>query len=108
MATMTLDEFTNQLRAAFGDTLKAAVLYGSAATAEKPTKQADYNVLVLLDRFDPRRIAGAAAMSRAWTEAGNPAPRGWYRWMLPQDFNHVSPAMSSATAVFRTHRWTIR
>ena len=74
MAKMTLDDLVTQLRAAFGDELRAVVLYGSAAAGEHVPKKSDYNVLVLVDSLAADRLAGASAAARAWTDAGNPAP----------------------------------
>jgi hypothetical protein len=74
MAKMTLDELVEQLRKAYGDTLVAVVLYGSAAAGEHHPKRSDYNVLVLADALDLERLRSAAAVARAWGEAGNPPP----------------------------------
>ena len=74
MAKMTLDDLVTQLRGAFGDELRAVVLYGSAASGEHVPKKSDYNVLVLVDSLAAEKLAGASAAARAWTEAGNPAP----------------------------------
>jgi hypothetical protein len=74
MAQMTLDELTTQLRAAYGTALRALVLYGSAAREHQPSKKSDYNVLAIVDTLDPQHLVAASATSRAWTEAGNPAP----------------------------------
>ena len=71
---MTLDELVSQLRAAYGSALQAVVLYGSAAAGEHIPKKSDYNVLVVVDALDVSRLAAASAVSRAWAEAGNPAP----------------------------------
>jgi hypothetical protein len=71
---MTLDELVSQLRAAYGTALRSIVLYGSAAAGEHIPKRSDYNVLVIVDALDAERLAAASAASRAWTEAGNPAP----------------------------------
>ncbi len=71
---MTLDELVSQLRAAYGTALQAVVLYGSAAAGEHIPKKSDYNVLVVVDALDANRLAAASAVSRAWAEAGNPAP----------------------------------
>jgi len=71
---MTLDELVSQLRAAYGTALRSIVLYGSAAAGEHIPKRSDYNVLVIVDALDVERLAAASATSRAWTEAGNPAP----------------------------------
>lgn len=74
MARMTLDDLVSQLRAAYGDALRSVVLYGSAASGEHIAKRSDYNVLVVVDRLDTPRLAAASAASRAWADAGNPAP----------------------------------
>jgi hypothetical protein len=74
MARMTLDELVSQLRAAYGPALNAVVLYGSAAAGEHIAKRSDYNVLVIVDALDASKLAAASAVSRAWAEAGNPAP----------------------------------
>src|SRR5881398_1411875 len=74
MARMTLDDLVSQLRAAYGPALRSMVLYGSAASGEHLQKRSDYNVLVIVDGLDAARLTAAAAASRAWTEAGNPAP----------------------------------
>jgi hypothetical protein len=71
---MTLDELVTQLRAAYGSALRSVVLYGSSAAGERDPKRSDYNVLVLVDELDATRLAGASAASRAWADAGNPAP----------------------------------
>jgi predicted nucleotidyltransferase len=74
MATMTLDEVVAQLRNAFGDGLRAVVLYGSAAAGEHIAKRSDYNLLVLVDSLDLEMLQREAAIARAWAEAGNPPP----------------------------------
>jgi len=74
MARMTLDELVSQLRAAYGGALRSVVLYGSAAAGERDPKRSDYNVLVVVDALDASRLAAASAASRAWADAGNPAP----------------------------------
>ncbi len=74
MAQMTLDELVSQLKAAYGTALRSIVLYGSAAAGEHIAKRSDYNVLVIVDRLDSTNLAAASAASRAWAEAGNPAP----------------------------------
>jgi hypothetical protein len=74
MATMTLDELVAQLRAAYGDTLRSVVLYGSAAGGEHIPKRSDYNVLVIADALPAERLRAAAAIGAAWTEGGSPPP----------------------------------
>ena len=74
MATMTLDELVAQLRKAYGDALEAVVLYGSGASAEHIPKRSDYNVLVIVRELSLAALRNAAAVARAWGEAGNPPP----------------------------------
>ena len=74
MATMTLDELVSQLRAAYGSDLRSVVLYGSAAAGEHIPKRSDYNVLVVADTLGMPQLRAAAAVARAWGEAGNPPP----------------------------------
>lgn len=74
MAKMTLEAFTSQLREAWAETLHAVVLYGSAASADASTAPAGYDVLVIVDSLDVAHLQAAAAVVRAWTDAGNPPP----------------------------------
>ena len=74
MAKMTLDELVTQLRAAYGNHLRAAVLYGSAAAGEHVPDRSDYNVLLLLDSLDATSLRAATSVARAWRDAGNPPP----------------------------------
>lgn len=74
MPRMKLDELVSQLRTAYGTALRSIVLYGSAAAGEHIAKRSDYNVLVIVDALDPAHLVAASATSRAWSEAGNPAP----------------------------------
>jgi predicted nucleotidyltransferase len=74
MAKMTPEELVEQLRNAFGSDLRSVVLYGSAAAGEHIPKRSDYNVLVLVEKLPLDRLRAAAAVARAWAEAGNPPP----------------------------------
>ena len=74
MAKMTLDELVAQLQKAFGDGLKAVVLYGSAAAGEHIPKRSDFNVLVIVRDLGLAELEREAAIARAWAEAGNPPP----------------------------------
>jgi hypothetical protein len=71
---MTLDELVEQLRGAYGETLRAVVLYGSAVAGEHIQKQSDYNVLVIVDDFSLDRLRATSAVARGWRDSGNPAP----------------------------------
>lgn len=74
MARMTLEELVSQLRKAYGDALRAVVLYGSAAAGEHIAQRSDYNVLVIADSITPEHLRAAGAVSAAWGEGGNPPP----------------------------------
>src|SRR3954470_22141681 len=74
MAKMTPEELVEQLRAAYGNALNSVVLYGSAAAGEHIPKRSDYNVLVVVDSLSLDKLRAAAAVARAWAEAGNPPP----------------------------------
>lgn len=74
MAKMTLDELVTQLRAAFGEDLRAVILYGSAAAGEHHPKKSDYNVLVLVSKLASASIVKASATVRAWVDGDNPPP----------------------------------
>ena len=74
MAKMTLDELVSQLRAAYGDALRAVVLYGSAAAGEHIPKRSDYNVLVVADTLSAEQLRAEAAVASAWADGGNPPP----------------------------------
>ncbi|MGH7632189.1 MAG: nucleotidyltransferase domain-containing protein [Gemmatimonadaceae bacterium] len=74
MARMTLEELVSQLSAAYGDSLRSIVLYGSAAAGEHIAKRSDYNVLVIVDALGAPQLTAASAASRAWVDAGNHAP----------------------------------
>ena len=71
---MTLDDLVKQLQAVYGEDLVTAVLYGSAAAGEHIPKRSDYNVLVIVRDLGMSRLDAAAAMARAWSETGSPAP----------------------------------
>jgi hypothetical protein len=74
MATMTLDDLVAQLRKAYGDALETVVLYGSGASPEHIPKRSDYNVLVIVAELSLGSLRNAAAVARAWADAGNPPP----------------------------------
>ncbi|MEJ7760457.1 MAG: hypothetical protein WKF55_12805 [Gemmatimonadaceae bacterium] len=71
---MTLDQLVEQLRKAYGPTLRSVLLYGSAVAGEHIAKRSDYNVLLVLDAVPLERLAAVGAVLRSWTEAGNSSP----------------------------------
>jgi predicted nucleotidyltransferase len=62
--------FVDELRAAVGDRLEAATLFGSAARGEWIEGVSDVNVMVLLDSLDAPLLATAAPAVRRAIEAG--------------------------------------
>jgi len=74
MAKMTLEQLAGQLAAAYGDGLRAVVLYGSAARGDRLTKTTNLNVLVVVDAIGMEHLQREAAVTAAWKEAGNPPP----------------------------------
>lgn len=74
MAKMTPEQLVEQLRAAYGATLRSVVLYGSAAAGEHIANRSDYNVLVLVEQLSVDQLRAAGAVAKAWGEAGNPPP----------------------------------
>lgn len=74
MAAMTLEALVGQLAQAYGNNLRAVVLYGSAAAGEHVAKRSDYNVLVIVGTIGMDQLRAASAVARAWSASGNPAP----------------------------------
>jgi len=71
---MKLEELVSQLQLAYGDGLRSVVLFGSAVAGEHNPKNSDYNVLVIVDSLPLARLRAVAAVSKAWSEDGNPPP----------------------------------
>jgi hypothetical protein len=71
---MKLDELVNQLKLAYGPSLRSVVLYGSAVAGEHIAKKSDYNVLVVVDAITIENLRKAAAITVAWSGDGNPPP----------------------------------
>jgi hypothetical protein len=71
---MKLKDLTTQLQSAYGDALRAVVLYGSAVAGEHIKKQSDFNVLIIVDHFPLDRVPQVSAVTRAWRAQGNPPP----------------------------------
>ncbi len=71
---MKLDQLVEQLQLAYGDELRAVVLYGSAVAGEHISERSNYNVLVIANSLPLAALRAASATARAWNEGGNPAP----------------------------------
>ena len=69
---LTRDDLVTQLQTAFGDALRAVVLYGSAASGEAVPGRSDQNVLLVADQLPMATLRALGQTMRAWQEAGNP------------------------------------
>jgi len=63
-----------KLRKAYGGSLVAVVLYGSAAAGDHQARYSDYNILCVLHQVTPRELAASEEVFRWWREQGSPAP----------------------------------
>jgi hypothetical protein len=69
-ANRQLDKLVEKLKAAHAENLVSVVLYGSAAIE----KQANKNILVVLERITPADLKLAHSIARRWCALGNPMP----------------------------------
>ena len=69
-----LSDLVEKLKAAFGERLVSAILYGSAAVGDWHKPSSDLNVLCVLDRITPAELGKSEAVFRWWREQGQPAP----------------------------------
>ena len=69
-----LSELVRRLKAAFGDRLVSAILYGSAAMGDWHEQSSDLNVLCVLDRLARPELAESEDVFRWWRQQGNPPP----------------------------------
>jgi hypothetical protein len=80
--TMNVDELVPRLREAYGDALRCALVYGSAATpgastaAKSPAggREEEAHVLVIADALSVEALVRAARVIGEWVAAGHPAP----------------------------------
>lgn len=87
MAHMKVEELVEQLKKAYGASLRAVVVYGSAVAGETLKKRSDINVLVLVETLGMTELRAAAAAAEAWGESGNPPPMTMTveEWMRSSD-----------------------
>jgi predicted nucleotidyltransferase len=69
-----LSDLTQRAKAAFGDNLVSAILYGSAAMGDWNEGRSDLNVLCVLRSLSPDDLAHSEPVFRWWREQGNPPP----------------------------------
>jgi hypothetical protein len=68
------ERFVERLREVYGESLRAAVLYGSAARGEYRPGISDLNLLVLLSDLAMPELRRGAELTREWAAEGNPPP----------------------------------
>lgn len=73
-STLSLDDLVKQLVQVHGASLRAIVLYGSAASNETVAGHSDQNVLVIVDTISLATLRTLGQTVRAWQEAGNVPP----------------------------------
>ena len=69
-----LSELVDRSKAAFGERLVAAILYGSAAAGDWHERSSDLNVLCVLNRLSPQELAQSEPVFKWWRAQGNPPP----------------------------------
>jgi hypothetical protein len=71
---ISLDEMVAAISAAYGDSLSAVVLYGSAASREHQPQISNYNLLIIVKRLELARVRQLSDAARRWAHHGNPPP----------------------------------
>jgi predicted nucleotidyltransferase len=81
------EKLTEKLKKFYGANLQSVVLYGSAASGEYEGRYSDYNLLVVVDRWNFAAFKKSAPIIRKWVQAGNPPPLlfTWDRLKHSQD-----------------------
>jgi hypothetical protein len=69
-----LAQLVDKLRGAYGESLVAVVLYGSAVSEERHSKFSDFNVLCVLAAVTPRELSAGEEVFHWWRGLGNPSP----------------------------------
>jgi predicted nucleotidyltransferase len=69
-----LTEIVGRLKAAAGDNLEAAVLYGSAVTGEFQSRHSDLNIVCIVKRAAAADLEALHGVTEWWIRQGQPAP----------------------------------
>ena len=69
-----LSALLDRLKAALGERLVSAILYGSAAAGDWNEQASDLNVLCVLTQLTPHELLQSEPVFRWWREQGNPPP----------------------------------
>ena len=72
--TMTPEMLVTRLREAYGESLRAVVLYGDAAETPRGSTSDELPLLVIADALPVQSLDRAASATREWIAAGHPAP----------------------------------
>jgi predicted nucleotidyltransferase len=68
------ESFTEELKKAFGENLRSVVLYGSAVSGHHHKDYSDFNLLLILKRFDTEACKTMSKALKDWVKDGNPIP----------------------------------
>ena len=68
------EEYAKRLAGAYGESLVAVVLYGSAARGDYRAGVSDLNLLVILHAADAATLRRGSALAQEWVAVGNPPP----------------------------------
>ncbi len=68
------EKFARRLADAYGDSLVAVVLYGSAARGDFREGTSDLNLLVILRELEALELRRGSALAREWVAERNPPP----------------------------------
>jgi hypothetical protein len=74
MAKDLLNEFVASIRSAYVQNLRSIVLYGSKAVGDETRTGSDYNLVVILEKADPRPLGALGPALPRWVKAGNLPP----------------------------------
>lgn len=68
------EQFARRLAGVYGDSLRAVVLYGSAARGDYRAGVSDLNLLVILREVSADALREGSALAREWVAERNPPP----------------------------------
>ncbi len=71
---ISLDEMVAAISSAYGESLTAIVLYGSAASRDYLPEKSDHNLLIIVKDVQLAQVQRAAEAARIWATSGNPPP----------------------------------
>lgn len=71
---MKIEEFTEKIKEALGDSLISLIIYGSNASNEESAPYSDINTLVVAEQLGMVELKRLAASVKSWIRKGQPAP----------------------------------